>query len=96
MHRQFALLLAAMLVSMPTPSPADEAQIKLKAAPGSELVETNCVACHSLDYIKMNAKFMSQATWDAEMQKMTKRFGAPVSAEDAKAILDYLVKNYGA
>ena len=74
---------------------ADEALIKLAPGETRELVETRCVACHSLDYIKINSRFMNQATWDAEVQKMVKKFGAPLDSSETKAIIDYLNKNYG-
>jgi hypothetical protein len=38
---------------------------------------------------------MNQATWDAEVQKMVKKFGAPLDSTETKAIIDYLTKNYG-
>jgi sulfite dehydrogenase (cytochrome) subunit B len=91
MARTMALL-ACMLA---LPALADEAQIKLKDAPGRDKVEGNCAACHSLDYIQMNSPFMSAAAWDAEVNKMIKAMGAPISDDDAKAIKEYLTKNYG-
>ena len=33
--------------------------------------------------------------WDAEVTKMIKALGAPINDADAKAIADYLAKNYG-
>ena len=74
---------------------AEEQPIDLKKAPGVEKVEGNCAACHSLDYIQMNSPFMNAATWDAEVTKMIKAFGAPISDADAKVIADYLKHNYG-
>jgi sulfite dehydrogenase (cytochrome) subunit B len=75
---------------------ADEKPIELKKAPGLDKVEGNCGACHSLDYIQMNSPFMNAATWDAEVTKMIKAFGAPISDADAAAIKEYLKANYGA
>jgi hypothetical protein len=43
----------------------------------------------------MNSPFLNAAGWQAEVTKMIKTYGAPVSDEDAKAILDYLTTNYG-
>ncbi len=74
---------------------ADEHSIELKKAPGVEVVEANCAACHSLDYIQMNSPFLNSAGWDAEMDKMIKTFGAPIDDADAKIIADYLKANYG-
>jgi mono/diheme cytochrome c family protein len=91
--RTFTLALLACVLA--PPAFADESRIKLKQAPGVDKVEGNCAACHSLDYIQMNSPFMNAATWDAEVTKMIKAMGAPISDDDAKAIKDYLSKNYG-
>jgi hypothetical protein len=52
------------------------------------------VSCHSTDYIVMqphgNAK-----QWDGVVTKMIKVFGAPVSDQDAKTIVEYLATQYG-
>lgn len=74
---------------------ADEQTVELKPAPGLDQVEGNCGACHSLDYIPMNSPFLNTAGWNAEVTKMIKAYGAPIGEDDAKAIADYLAKNYG-
>jgi sulfite dehydrogenase (cytochrome) subunit B len=74
---------------------ADEKPVALKKADGLDKVEAHCAACHSLDYIRMNSPFPNAALWDAEVTKMIKAFGAPIDDADAKAIADYLKKNYG-
>ena len=43
----------------------------------------------------MNSPFIKPAVWDAEIGKMIKVMGAPIDDADAKAIADYLKKNYG-
>ena len=70
-------------------------RIELRDAPGRAQVEANCGSCHSLDYIVMNSPFLDRQGWDGSVTKMIKVFGAPISAEDAKAIVDYLSANYG-
>jgi sulfite dehydrogenase (cytochrome) subunit B len=69
--------------------------VQLKKATGLDKVESNCVACHSLDYIEMNSPFLNASGWDAEVTKMINAFGAPISPADAKTIADYLKANYG-
>ena len=91
-----ALSAALALPGLSAVSLADEKPIELKKGPGLDKVEGNCAACHSLDYIQMNSPFMSAATWDAEVTKMIKAFGAPISDADAAAIKEYLKANYGA
>jgi len=76
-----------------TPADADEKPVVLKPGPGLDKVEGHCGACHSLDYIQMNS-FLNAAGWSAEVTKMIKAFGAPISDADTKAIVDYLTKNY--
>ena len=43
----------------------------------------------------MNSPFLNAAGWDGEVTKMIKAFGAPIDDADAKAIAEYLAKNYG-
>jgi len=89
-----ALVLAALgLVA--TVVIAAEQRIELKPGPGRDKVEGNCVQCHSLDYIVTNSSFMNRQTWEAEVTKMIKAYGAPVSDADAKEIAEYLTTNYG-
>jgi cytochrome c5 len=74
---------------------AQERRLELKDAPGRAQVEANCGSCHSLDYILMNSPFLDRQGWDGSVTKMIKVFGAPISADDQKAIVDYLAANYG-
>ena len=74
---------------------AQERRVELKDGPGRAKVEANCASCHSLDYILGNSPFMNRQVWGAEVTKMIKVYGAPISDEDAKEIADYLAQNYG-
>ncbi len=91
--RTFVIAFIAALIA--APAFADEQVIKLKPGPGLDKVEGNCQACHTLAYIPMNSPFLNAAGWDAEVTKMIKAMGAPIDDTDAKAIKDYLAKNYG-
>lgn len=91
--RTFLLAFVAVLIAVP--ALAQEQEIKLKPGPGLDKVEGNCAACHTLAYIEMNSPFLDAAGWTAEVTKMRKAMGAPIGDDDAKAIIDYLVKNYG-
>ncbi len=86
-------LLLALLAA--APSLADESTVKLKDGDGKQVVEANCVACHSLDYIPMNSVFLDRKGWEASVTKMMKVMGAPIRSEDVPVIVDYLVRNYG-
>jgi len=90
-----ALIIALAAAMIAFPAGAEEKPVELKKAPGVDKVEGNCSGCHSLDYIVMNSPFPNAALWDAEVAKMIKVFGAPISDGDAKAIADYLKSNYG-
>ena len=87
--------IALVAFALAAPAAAEEKPVDLRKAPGLDKVEANCGACHSLDYIQMNSPFPNAALWDAEIAKMINVFGAPINADDAKAIADYLKKNYG-
>jgi len=89
------IAIAALILALATPAFADESKIQLKKAYGLDKVEANCAACHSLDYIPMNSPFPNAALWDAEVTNMIRAFGAPIDDADAKAIAEYLKKNYG-
>src|ERR1043165_196894 len=95
MIMRIATALLTLAFALATPAFAEEKPVELKKAPGLDKVEANCAACHSLDYIPMNSPFPNAALWDAEVTKMIKAFGAPIDEADAKAIADYLKKNYG-
>jgi len=88
-------LIAAALAASCATGWAAEAQFKLKDAPGVQQVYTNCMSCHSVDYIQLNSPFLDHKGWEAEVTKMMKAYGAPVKAEDVPAIVDYLARNYG-
>jgi len=91
--QKFVIALVAVLIA--SPAFAAEQVIKLKQGPGLDKVEANCQACHSLAYIPMNSPFLNAAGWSATVTKMIKAFGAPIDDGDAKAIAEYLAKNYG-
>ena len=90
-----ALLCAAVtLAAAATARADDESGVQLKPGPGLEVVQRNCVVCHSLDYIQMNSVFLSASGWTAEVTKMRNLFGAPVNDADAATIAAYLAATY--
>jgi mono/diheme cytochrome c family protein len=89
------IAVAAFAALIAAPALGQERVVELKKAPGLDKVATNCAVCHSLDYIQMNSPFPNAALWDAEVTKMIKVYGAPISDADAAAIVDYLKSNYG-
>jgi sulfite dehydrogenase (cytochrome) subunit B len=91
---RIVLIAAMMAVAVPA-AQAAEKPAELKQAAGLDKVLARCNACHGLDYILMNAGFLDNAGWNAEVTKMVNAFGAPIDQADAKAIADYLGTNYG-
>ena len=71
-----------------------EESVQLKDAPGRDLITGRCIICHSLEYIPSNAPAMNRAAWQKTILKMKDRFGAPITDEEAKQILDYLDSSY--
>jgi sulfite dehydrogenase (cytochrome) subunit B len=68
--------------------------VNLKSAKGLDVVQANCLICHSGDYISMQPPF-TKAQWTAEVQKMVKVMGAKITEANAVIISDYLAENYG-
>ena len=67
-----------------------------KPGPNLEVVQNNCTACHSADYINTQprgSKFKKDF-WQAEVMKMIKVYGAPIDDADVAKIVDYLATTY--
>jgi len=87
--------IVAALLLLATPALAAEQTVTLKPGAGLEAVEQNCSGCHSLDYVRMNAPFLTADAWKAEIAKMRGGYMAAVDDEDAAKILAYLTASYG-
>ena len=85
---------AALLFLLMGSAFAQESKVVLKDGPGKEKAQA-CLACHSVDYIPMNSRFLDKAGWTASVNKMINVFGAPIAKEDVDAIASYLAENYG-
>lgn len=66
----------------------------LPEGPGLAEVYASCLTCHSSRYIAMQPRF-PRKTWQAEVSKMQKTYGAPFPQELAPKIVDYLVATRG-
>jgi hypothetical protein len=93
--RTLVIALLATMIAASAWAQSQLQQIKLKPGPGADAVERYCGTCHSLAYIPMNSPFLNATGWNAEVTKMIKAMGVPIGDADAKAIADYLAKNYG-
>jgi len=66
-----------------------------KPGPNLEVVQGNCAACHSADYINTQPPMKDKkAFWQAEVTKMIKVYGAPIDDGDIGKIVDYLAATY--
>ena len=73
---------------------AQESKVQLTDGPGKDKAG-QCVACHSLDYIQMNSRFLDKAGWTGTINKMINAYGAPIAKEDVEVIAAYLAEHYG-
>ena len=91
------LLGAAPALAAPRTYELPEETATLAAGPNHDLVAGNCVSCHSAEYISTQPRSFAdpKAFWTAEVTKMRKVYGAPVTEADVPAIVDYLVATYG-
>jgi mono/diheme cytochrome c family protein len=64
------------------------------SGPGADAVNNNCLACHSADMV-LNQPALPKVQWEAEVDKMSTAYKAPIDPKDVGAILDYLVSIKG-
>jgi len=103
MKHQLLLAIAAVAglgVVAATAAPVNytlpEETASFKPGPNLEVVQNNCTACHSADYIKtqpQGEKFKKDF-WAAEVTKMIKVYGAPIDEADVGKIVEYLAATY--
>ncbi len=74
--------------------PAETAS--LAPGPDVDIVEANCSACHSVDYITTQPRHLADANafWSAEVGKMRHAYGFKTSDEDAAKMVKYLSETY--
>ncbi|GAC1622497.1 MAG: sulfite:cytochrome C oxidoreductase subunit B [Bradyrhizobium sp.] len=67
-----------------------------KPGPNLDVVQNNCTACHSADYINTQPRGpkFKKDFWQAEVTKMIKVYGAPIDDGDVGKIVDYLAATY--
>jgi len=66
---------------------------ELAEGDGRQEVQSFCATCHSTRYITMQPP-LPGATWEAEVNKMMKVYGAPIPETAAKKITAYLQAHY--
>jgi mono/diheme cytochrome c family protein len=67
-----------------------------KPGPNLEVVQNNCTACHSADYVNTQPRGpkFKKDFWQAEVTKMIKVYGAPIQDADVGKIVEYLAATY--
>ena len=68
-------------------------EVGLAEGAGRAETQIYCSSCHTPRYITMQPP-LPAATWDAEVQKMVKAFGATIPEADAQKIAQYLHEHY--
>lgn len=92
----FAVLSIGAAIAAPVNYTLPEETAAFKPGPNLEVVQNNCTACHSADYIKtqpQGEKFKKDF-WQAEVTKMIKVYGAPIDEADVGKIVEYLSATY--
>ena len=91
-----AVLSIGAAVGAPVNYTLPEETAAFKPGPNLDVVQNNCTACHSADYIKtqpQGGKFKKDF-WQAEVTKMIKVYGAPIDQADVGKIVEYLSATY--
>jgi mono/diheme cytochrome c family protein len=103
MNRTLLLALAAIaglsfgsVIAAPVNYKLPEETAAFKPGPNLEVVQNNCTACHSADYVSTQPRGpkFNKDFWQAEVTKMIKVFGAPIDDADVRKIVEYLAQTY--
>jgi hypothetical protein len=68
--------------------------LDLPPGPGRDTITGACAFCHSNRYITLQPRF-TRAQWTAEVDKMRKTYGAPLTDPQAAEAVEYLVSIRG-
>jgi len=69
--------------------------VDLTPGDGLQDIQIYCNTCHSPRYITMQPP-LPAATWESEVNKMNKTFGAAIPQENTQKIIQYLQAHYTA
>jgi len=91
-----SLAAALSVAAKPVTYELPEDKTAFKPGPNLDIVQGNCGACHSADYIAIQPRGpkFGKDFWKAEVVKMIKVYGAPIKEADVDPIADYLATNY--
>ena len=66
-----------------------ESEVGFPPAPGADIANARCLACHSADMVLSQAA-RTAAEWQATINKMRIAYGASIPAEQVDALAEYL------
>lgn len=75
--------------------PPETAAYRPSELQGYQLVQLNCMICHSAHYVQSQPS-SPRGYWESTVKKMKKSFGAQFPDDEVPPMVDYLVKTYGA
>ncbi len=88
-----ALILSLALLGAGLAFGKESKPAETTAGAGKALFETKCSICHPLG--RVLARTQDRARWTADVTRMRTVNGCPITDEEAKAIVDYLVSVRG-
>jgi hypothetical protein len=92
---KFLLLISSLaLVAAETKFILPPESTNLKPGRGVELVTSQCLICHSADYISTQPR-LTDAQWTVIVSKMQQKYGAPLTTNSVPLLAAYLTKSYG-
>jgi sulfite dehydrogenase (cytochrome) subunit B len=71
-----------------------EVGFAFKPGAGVAVAESRCLECHSSAYVSTQP-VLSKVQWTAEVAKMRKAYGAPLTDDEAATVVDYVTAAYG-
>jgi len=91
-----ALKARAEIKAGPVTYKLPEETAAFRPGPNLDIVQNNCTACHSADYIAIQPRGpkFKRDFWQAEVTKMIKVFGAQIDQADVGKIVEYLAQTY--
>ena len=90
-----AALSIGAAIAAPVNYKVPEETAAFKPGPNLALVQKNCSACHSADYLNTQPPMKNkQQFWQAEVTKMIKVYGAQIDDADVGKIVEYLAATY--
>ena len=91
----FALGVGTLADAKTITLPMEGPPLKASPLPGYAKAQSNCVACHTAEYMLYQPPTAPRAYWAAMVTRMKTVFKAPINDADMPEIVDYLVKTYG-